>query len=210
MKSESHERQLELSSRLSGGDRAALEQLLASNRDRLKRMVALRLAPELGRRVDESDIVQEAFLQAALNVDNYRHDPERPFYLWIRKITENKLIEAHRKHVKAGKRGLHREKSIDEPRVDVSSAVLANVLVDSSVSGPITKVIRSEAQQLLRNQLDELEEVDREVLVMRHFEELSLSEIGAELGMTKAGAAKRYRKAVERLRVVLDQYPGLL
>ena len=199
-----------LSRRLASGDREALESLLRNNRERLKKMVMLRLSPDLAARVDGSDIIQEAFLQAALHCEGYDHDPERPFYLWIRKITENKLLEAHRRHVGAAKRGVYRETGFPDSRASVDSQSLAGLFVDSSGSGPLSRVMRAELRGMIQEALEEMDPVDREVLVLRHFEQLSLSEIGAVLNVSKSGAAKRYRVAVERLRGVVERIPGLL
>ena len=199
-----------LSARFASGDRQALETLLGRNRDRLKKMVLIRLTPDLAARIDGSDIIQEAFLQAAIHADNYEHDPERPFYLWIRKIAENKLLEAHRRHVGAAKRGVHRERNLHDRRATISSASLAGFFVASSGSGPLSKAMRAEVKQMIQQALDEMDDIDREVLVLRHFEQLSLSEIGDVLELSKSGAAKRYRIAVERLRMVVEKFPGLL
>ena len=206
----SHRDDCTLSARLASGDRQALELLLDRNRDRLKRMLLVRLTPDLAARMDASDIIQEAFLQAAINADNYEHHPDRSFYLWIRKIAENKLLEAHRRHVGAAKRDLHRERHLHDSPGSISSASLAGLFLASSGSGPLSKVMRAEARQMIQRALSEMGDVDREVLVLRHFEQLSLSEVGDVLELSKSGAAKRYRAAVERLRSVIEQFPGFL
>ena len=194
-----------LSFMAASGDRDALDVLLSRNRNRLKTMVVLRMPPQLHHRVDGSDVIQEAYLQAARNVAGYVHDPNRPFYFWIRKIVENKLSEVTRTHLCAEKRSISRESS-----PSVSSASLAGFFVDSSRSGPLNKIMLRELQQLIREELESMQEADREVLTLRHYEQLSLSEIAEILGLSKSGVAKRYRQAIKRLRSVIERFPGLL
>ncbi|MEZ6121458.1 MAG: sigma-70 family RNA polymerase sigma factor [Pirellulaceae bacterium] len=198
-----------LSRSVAAGDCQSLDLLLSLYRERLKKMVVLRLSPELSRRLDGSDIIQEAFLQAAMNIDGYVHDPERPFYLWIRKITENKLLEAHRRHIVASKRGVYRELNPRDSRAMVSSASFASFFIDNG-SGPADRAMSAELQEIVQAELEAMDEIDREVLVMRHFEQLSLPQIATVLGLSKSGAAKRYRRAVESLREVFATVPGVL
>lgn len=199
-----------LSSRFASGDHDALNVLLSRSRGRLKRMVLVRMPPQLQARVDASDIIQEAFLQAARSAGDYVHAPNRTFYAWIRKITKNKLLEAARAHLTTEKRRVFRETAIPHSVASISSESLAGFFVDSSASGPLSKVMRRELQQLIQEELESMRDADREVLVLRHFEQMSLSEIGETLEISKSGAAKRYRIAVERLRVVIERFPGLL
>ncbi|MCA9071139.1 MAG: sigma-70 family RNA polymerase sigma factor [Planctomycetaceae bacterium] len=200
-----------LSQRVANGDTDALQSLFRGCRARLKQMIQLRISQQLQRRVDASDIVQEALLQAAVNIDDYKYDPDRPFYLWIRKIAENKLIEAHRRHFLAAKRDARKELAIPpEQPLSVNSNSLAKQLLIGGGSSPASKAIKAEARQMIHEGLDELEPVDREVLVLHHFEQLSMSEIGLVLGISKSGASKRYLKALDRFREILEKVPGLL
>ena len=199
-----------LSFRVAAGDRDALNLLLSRNRTRRKRMVMLRMPTQLQARVDASDVIQESFLQAVRGAATYVHDPDRPFYAWIRKVTENKLAEIARMHLAVEKRDVNREIFPAELNPGISSAFIAGFFVDSSHSGPLSKVMRRELQHLIQEELESMQESDREVLVLRHFEEMSLSEIATVLKISKSGAAKRYRTAIQRFRVVFEQFPGLL
>ena len=192
-----------LSQRLAQGDRDALSLLLSRNRDRLKRMVMLRMSPALLKRMDGSDVIQEAFLQASVHAETYQHDEERPFYLWIRKIVENKLLEMQRHHLRA-KRDMQREVGQPTGRAQVSADSLAGFLIESSGSGPLSKVMRLELRAAVQEAIEAMDPVDREVLVLRHFEQLSLSEIADVLGISKSGAAKRHRVAVKRIHNVME------
>lgn len=200
-----------LAQRVSEGDAEALQSLLQRCRARLKQMVQLRISQQLERRVDASDIVQEALLQAAMNVGDYQYDPTRPFYLWIRRIAEHKLIEAHRRHFVAAKRDVRKEvDALPNEPLSVNSHSLAKHLIISSGSSPPSKAMKAEAREMIQNGLDALEPVEQEVLVLHHFEQLSMSEIGQVLGISKSAASKRYLKALDRFRDVIQKVPGLL
>jgi RNA polymerase sigma-70 factor (ECF subfamily) len=196
----------ELLRRVEEGDRQARNDLFERHRDRLRKMVAWRLDRRLAARVDPSDVIQDVLAEADRKLARYlRHRP-LPFYPWLRSLAWEHLAVLHRRHVKAGKRSVRRE----EPGIlnlpDESAAELANRLVTSATS-PTQQALREELRQRVRRALAEMSERDREVLVLRNLEQLSVADTAAVLGI-KPGAVKvRHLRAVERLRELLDELP---
>ena len=171
-------------------------------------MVHLRLSRRLQGRVDDSDVVQEAYLEASRRVLEYVAEPGLPFYLWLRHLTALKLAEVHRRHLGTQLRSADREVTLHRgglPAAD--SASLAAQLLGSATS-PSQAAIRAETCLQVQEALNSLDPLDREVLALKHFEQLSTSEIAQVLGLSKAGAGSRYLRAVKRLRALLAQIPG--
>ncbi len=194
--------------RLKAGDRDALGNLLAAHRDRLRRMIELRMDGRLQARLDASDVLQEAFLDAAARLDAYLNDPKLPVFLWLRLIVGERLITLHRQHLGTRMRDAGREVSLDRQAAPAaSSEALASMLLGRQTS-PSQAAIR--AEQLLRIQeaLKNLDPIDREVLTLRHFEQLSRAETAQVLGISEEAGAKRYLRALKRLKEILAGLPG--
>jgi len=186
------------------GEARAAEELLARHREPVRRMIDLRLDPAIVQRVDASDIVQDVLLEASRRVEDYLKKPGMPFQLWLRHIAKDHIIDAHRKHHQAKKRGVNRE----EPMVrrgwaDQSSLDLASRLLDQELT-PASAAIQQELQRRLQAALKELNDDDREVILMRHFEQLPNQEVAAALDLTEAAASMRYLRALRRLREILS------
>jgi RNA polymerase sigma-70 factor (ECF subfamily) len=198
----------ELLRRVAAGDRAAVDQLFARHRDRLRWMIRLRLNRRLQGRVDPSDVLQEACLEGCRRLDEYLRAPRLPFFLWLRRLTALKLLALHRQHLRTGIRDANREApTADWP--EVNSAALAAEVV-GKVTSPSAATIRAEAQAAVQSALEAMDSTDREVLVLRHFEALTNDEIAQSLGLTKTAASNRYVRALKRLRKILEAVPGLL
>ena len=192
------------------GDQRALRELLGRHRERLRRMVALRLDRRLQGRVDPSDIIQEACLDAARRLPEYQKGPTMPFFLWLRLLAGQRLMDEHRKHLGAAARDAGREISLYRGALpETSSAALAAHLL-GRLTTPSQAAIRAERQIRLQEALNSLDPIDREVLVLRHFEELSNGEAAAVLGLDKSAASKRYARALIRLKEILASLPGSL
>ncbi|MGC8638522.1 MAG: sigma-70 family RNA polymerase sigma factor [Isosphaeraceae bacterium] len=190
------------------GDEAAWAAILASHRDRLRRMVALRLDHRLKGRIDPSDVIQEAFLQAAQGLPKYLEHAERPLFLWLRWLTGMTLRAVHRRHLGIQARDAGREvQLLDRPLPQASSAALAAQLLGRDTR-PSVAAIREERKRRLQEALNAMDSVDREVLVLRHFEELSNAEVARELGLRESAASKRYIRALRRLKEILAALPG--
>jgi len=185
-----------LTERLTQGDSSALVALFELNRSRLKRMVSIRLDRRLSGRVDENDVLQESYLTLSRKIDSY--DPKLTPYIWMRLTVLERLIDLHRKHIKAEKRDARREVSLSQKVNDDSSAEIAGTLADSfsSVGG---RVARAEVSELIKLTLESMEEKDREVIILRIFESMSNAEAAQVLGLSPNGASSRFSRAMERL-----------
>jgi RNA polymerase sigma-70 factor, ECF subfamily len=194
--------------RAAGGDQAAWAQVLAPHRDRLRRMVALRLDQRLRGRLDPSDVLQEAFLQAAVVLPKYLEQSEQPVFLWLRWVTGATLQLVHRRHLGVQGRDAGREVHLlDRPWPEATSAALAAQLLGRDTR-PSVAAIRAERQRRLQEALNAMDPLDREVLVLRHFEELTNAEVARELRLQESAASKRYLRALHRLKEILASLPG--
>jgi RNA polymerase sigma-70 factor (ECF subfamily) len=192
------------------GDPNALAELFARHRDRLRRMVRLRLDRRLQGRVDPSDVLQEAQIDVLRRADGYAADPRLPPFLWLRLITGQRLLALHRRHLGARMRSAGQEISLHHgPMPQVTSVSLAEMLL-GRITSPTQAAHRAEVRVLLQEALNGMEPLDREVLTLRHFEELTNAEVAQVLGLSKTAASKRYIRALERLREVLAGIPGLM
>jgi RNA polymerase sigma-70 factor (ECF subfamily) len=185
------------------GDAAAVDDLLAEHREPLRRAVQLRLDPALARRVDASDIVQDVLLEANRRLRDYLQNPVMPFHLWLRHLAKDRLIDAHRFHRKAQRRSLDREQAVQPPAwAEASSVQLIAQLIDPEKT-PATAAVQQELERRLQAAVAELDDADREVILMRHYEGLGNQEVAAALELTEAAASMRYLRALRRLRAGL-------
>jgi RNA polymerase sigma-70 factor, ECF subfamily len=192
------------------GDPNALAELFARYRDRLRRMVRLRLDRRLQGRVDPSDVLQEAQVEILRRAAAYAADPRLPPFLWLRLITGQRLMALHRRHLGARMRSAGQEIALHRgPIPQATSASLAEMLL-GRLTSPTQAAHRAEVRLLLQEALNGMDALDREVLTLRHFEELSNAEVAQVLGLTKTAASNRYIRALERLREILGGIPGLL
>ncbi len=197
----------DLLDRLQQGDQQALADLFSRHRDRLGRMVEFRMDGRLKGRVAASDVLQEAYIDALKRLPHYQADPGMPFFLWLRWVTTQRLVEVHRQHLGAQIRDAGREVSIGRAEgPSASSARMAEFIGD--LTSPSQAVQRAETMAQLQQALEALDPIDREVLALRHFEELSNREAAAVLGIQPAAASKRYVRALERLKDTLSQLTG--
>jgi RNA polymerase sigma-70 factor (ECF subfamily) len=194
----------ELVERARDGDGAARQQLLVRHRKRLRQMVALRMDRRLIARVDPSDVVQEALADADQELSDYLRKRPLPFYPWLRQLAWERLIELHRRHLYAQKRSVRREEPdfLDLP--DESAAQLAQRLLAPG-SSPSERMLREERRGRVQGALAQLAPRDREVLVLRHLEQLSTNETAAVLGIKPGAVKTRHLRALERLRDLLGE-----
>jgi RNA polymerase sigma-70 factor (ECF subfamily) len=190
------------------GDKEALNQLFARHRARLRRMVELRLDRRLLARIDASDVIQEAHIEAVSRLKEYLGEPTYPLFLWLRLIVGERLLKLHRHHLGTQMRDAGLEVSIYRGALpEASSAALAAQLLGKHTS-PTQAAVRAERMMRLQEALNSLDAMDREVLSLRHFEELSLAETALSLGIEEPAAAKRYIRALKRLKATLSSMPG--
>jgi RNA polymerase sigma-70 factor, ECF subfamily len=195
--------------RVRDGDRDALALLYSTQRERLRRWVELRLDHRLQGRLSPSDVVQEVYLAAEGRLDHFRGLPDMPFTVWVRLLANQRLIEVHRRHLGAKARDAGREVALATVGAAGSTANLAARFA-ADLTSPSQAAIRHEAEDLLTRTIDSLDPLDREVLTLRHFDELTNDEVAQFLGIPKGTASKRYIRALGRLRSILEGIPGLL
>lgn len=189
------------------GDEPAVNALIERHRDALRRMVAARMDRGMAGRVDASDIVQEALIEAHRRLSEYVRDAPMPFHLWLRQIAKDRLIDAHRRN-RAQRRDVGREQALaTAARADQSSLDLAAQLCDMELT-PAAHVLRKELESRFWLALDQLDESDREIVLMRHQEQLGNGEVAELLGLTPAAAGMRYLRAIRRLRTALGETPS--
>lgn len=187
------------------GNPQAVESLLDRHRDGLRRMIQLRLDQKIQRRVDVSDVVQEVLIEASRRLKDYLDNPIMAFHLWVRQIAKDRIIDAHRRHRVSAKRSIDRE----QPLVvngdnDHSTMELAGALCDPSLT-PAAAATQREIAKQIEAAIELLPSIDQEILLMRHYEQLSNQDIAAALELTEPAASMRYLRALRRLREIIDQ-----
>jgi RNA polymerase sigma-70 factor (ECF subfamily) len=194
--------------RVAQGDVQGWGALLERHRQRLRRLIALRLDQRLQGRIDASDVIQEAYLEASARREEYLQKPTMPFYLWLRFITGQKLVALHRHHLGTHMRDAGREVALYRGSLPAtSSAALAAQLLGRDTR-PSEAAVRAERKIRLQEALNTLDPMDREVLALRHFEQLTTPEVAQVLGIKEAAASKRYLRALKRLKEILTRMPG--
>jgi RNA polymerase sigma-70 factor (ECF subfamily) len=190
--------------RAKAGDDRALGELFSHYRDRLERMVRLRLDRRLYGRLDPADVLQDAYLDLARRFGEYASRPAIPFFLWLRGLVGQRLVDLHRRHLGAQMRGVGNEVSLHRGGLpQASSESLAHQLL-GRLTSPTRALARAEMQVRLQAALNAMEPLDREVVVLRHFEDLNNAETAQVLGIQPSAASKRYIRAVRRLKAILD------
>lgn len=193
--------------RAGDGDPSARAELLERYRDRLRRMIAVRMNKRVAARVDASDVVQEAFNNAYARLPEYFADPQLSFYPWLRRIACDRLVDTHRTHIDAVKRSVLREHPWTPELNDESIAELAHSIVASSIN-PARRVMQAEMQTRTTAALLRLNPHDREILVLRYLEQLGVAEIADVLGISQTAVTSRHLRALQRLRLILGDQLG--
>jgi RNA polymerase sigma-70 factor (ECF subfamily) len=190
------------------GDETALAVLVERHRDRLERMVRLRMDRRLQGRIDPADVVQDASQAARGKFPSYRADPRLPFYLWLRLEVGQKLLDLHRLHLGAQVPDVGQEVSLLRGALpQVTSHSLAEQLL-GKLSSPSKAVMLGVLKLRVQEALNSMDPNDREVLILRHFEELSNAEAAQVLGIKASAAVNRYVRALKRLKDVFQGMPG--
>jgi RNA polymerase sigma-70 factor, ECF subfamily len=199
---------VELLERMKRGDEHALAALFSKHRERLLRMVEFRLDPRLLGRAGAEDVLQEAYLDAAKRIGHFADETATSFFIWLRMVVTQTLIDVHRRHLGAQMRDAGREMAFrSAPFSQATSFSLAAGLVGRFTS-PTFAARRAEMSERLRAALEDMDPIDREVLALRHFEELTNEEAAAELGIQQKAASIRYVRALKRLKELLGGIPG--
>ncbi|MFL5243866.1 MAG: sigma-70 family RNA polymerase sigma factor [Gemmataceae bacterium] len=194
--------------RARAGEESALNDIFTLYQDRLRRMVDMRMDRRLQGRIDSADVVQDAFMEVAQRLNDYLKEPRLPLLLWLRLVVGERLMKLHRHHLGAQMRDAGLEVSLyREALPAASSAALAAHLLGKYTS-PTRAAVRAERMLRVQEALNTLNPVDREILSLRHFEQLTRAEAAQSLGIEEAAAAKRYVRALKRLKDVLAGMPG--
>jgi RNA polymerase sigma-70 factor (ECF subfamily) len=190
------------------GDREALNELFARHTTRLRRMVELRLDRRIRARIDASEVIQEAYVEAFARLEEYLRDRSYPLFLWLRLLVGERLLKLHRHHLGTRMRDAALEVSIYRGALAAaSSAALAAQLLGKHTS-PTQAAVRAERLLRVQEALNTLEPIDREILSLRHFEQMTLAETALSLQIGESAAAKRYIRALKRLKTILANLPG--
>src|SRR6516225_5067082 len=190
------------------GDQEALAQVFARYRDRLRQMVRLRLDRRLQGRLDPSDVLQEAYLDFARRLPEYAANPALPFFLWLRLLTGQRLMDLHRMHLGAKMRDAQQEVSLYRGALPQASSVSLAAQLLGRLTSASQAAIRAETQIRVQEALNSMDPMDREVLALRHFEMLTNDETAQVLGIKKSAASNRYVRALKRLKDILSGLPG--
>tara|TARA_R110002072_G_scaffold303069_2_gene492704 strand:+ start:35946 stop:36560 length:615 start_codon:yes stop_codon:yes gene_type:complete len=188
--------------KLKSGDADAIAEVFSQYRDKLQRMVRFRLDRRLYGRIDTADVLQDVWLETSRRIEDYTSNPAVPFFVWVRQIAYQIIIDLHRRHLGAQKRNVSQEVSIAKWNCDTSVSIAAQLA--GNLTSPSNVAMRGERLAQLREALDSMDETDREVLALRHFEELSNNEVAEILGIQKTAASNRYVRALKRLKQVLE------
>lgn len=191
-----------------GGDEAAVNRLMERHRDALRRMVQLRLDQRIQRRIDVSDIVQDVLVEANRRLQDYLAKPVMPYHLWLRQIAQDRIIDAHRRHRASAKRSVDRERPLAVPAAnDRSTMELAAQLAGRELT-PAAAATQKELARVVSAAIAELPEQDCEIIVMRHYEQLTNQEIAQALGLTEPAASMRYLRAIRKLKERMLEPPS--
>ncbi len=186
----------------------SLPELLEQFRARLRTLVEMRIDRRIRARVDASDVIQEAFADAVRRYPEFAQERKMSPYIWLRFLTLQQLVLAHRRHLGVQARTATLEQPIDvRPQVGLESSAMAFCLAGGE-SSPSVKVARAEEIAQMTTALDELEPLDREVLALRHFEQLEHAEIGELLDLTAAAVSSRYRRALKKIGMAIKNQHG--
>jgi RNA polymerase sigma-70 factor (ECF subfamily) len=171
-------------------------------------MVAMRLDPRLRGRVDASDVIQEGYLEAMNRLEEFIRDPSVPFYIWLRFLVGQRLQKQHRRHLGTPGRDVRREVSIYRGAMPGASTGALAARLLGKLTSPSQAAVRAERKMQLQDALNRMDPLDREILVLRHYEQMSNIHAAAALGLSESAASKRYTRALERLREIMADFAG--
>ena len=200
----------DLERRLRSGDAQTLAELFSRERERLWRVIHFRMAEPLRGRLEPDDVLQEAYLAASQRLKHYAESPASTPFIWLRMIVNQTLTDLHRQHLGAQKRDAGREVSIDgAPAYTQATSASVAIQLAGVFTSPSGAAARADTMGLIQTAIEQMDPIDQEVLALRHFEELSNSEVAETLGIEQKAASIRYIRALRRLKEILAEVPGL-
>lgn len=179
-----------------------LGEVLVKHRDRLKRLIELRLDPRVKGRVDASDVIQETQVTAVQRIEEYLTDPEVPLFVWLRFLALQTVTDAHRRHLGAMARDANREISINHYPAATSAALAAHLV--GQLTSASQAMEKAETKHRLEQAINAMDPKDREVVMLRHYEQLSQRETARVLGLSEAATGSRHVRALSKLRRSLE------
>ncbi|MGA2496384.1 MAG: sigma-70 family RNA polymerase sigma factor [Tepidisphaeraceae bacterium] len=198
-----------LHNRLRNADTTALAEAFAQHRQRLWRIVNFRLNRQMAGRIDPDDVLQEAYLVTAGRIKHYGTGGFTSPFLWLRLMVQQTLMDVHRRHMATQGRDAGREVPIFGQYPQATSASLAIHLVGDWTS-PSQAAVRGELLDQVQAAIATMDSMDQEILALRHFEELTNTEVAETLGIEIKAASMRYIRALQRLKEVLAAFPGIM
>ncbi|MEP3480493.1 MAG: sigma-70 family RNA polymerase sigma factor [Fuerstiella sp.] len=201
------ENEVHLIQQLHAGNSAALAALIELYQPRLKRIIRFRLDHRLAGRISEADVIQEAYLNADKRIQHFIDQQEYPFFVWLRLIVNQTMVDLQRQHLHAQIRDVRKEISLERPGASAHTSLAMAAQLVAKVTSASKAFSRVERMATVEQALNHMEEIDREVIALRHFEELSNSEVAKVLGIDEQASSKRYVRAMKRMKVVLKNIP---
>ncbi len=200
----------ELIDRVIRHDEHALAELFSRHRNRLWKIVNFRLDHRLRGRVDADDILQESYLNTVKRLKFFLHDASRSIFVWFRLIVSQTLIDVHRRHLGAQMRDASRDFSVDTGWTSESTSFSLSFHLLGHLTSPSVAALRAELSDQLKTAINSMNKTDREVLALRHFEELTNTETSHVLSMSEQAASLRYVRALAKLKKIMSAIPGFL
>jgi RNA polymerase sigma-70 factor (ECF subfamily) len=188
------------------GDQDALAEVFSSYRQRLRRIIRFRLDYRLANRVSDSDVLQESFIAAAKRLNHFTSQPDMPAFLWLRLITQQQLVDLHRQHLQAEMRDVRKEVSLPGNSPSPHTSLAIAVQLEGKMTAVSEVFARAERIEKLEGALNQMDAIDREVIALRHFEELSNIETAEILAIATSAASKRYLRAMRRLGELMKEF----
>lgn len=175
-------------------------------RSQLERMIEFRMDPRIRSRIDAHDVLQESFLEIKNRYRDFIVNPGVSLFVWIRKITYQVLIDSQRRHFRQ-KRGVQNEVPMGRVGNDMSDAsqLMARELI-GQLTSPSQAAIKAEELEQMHAALESMNETDREILALRHFEQLSNADVAQIIGIKPAAASNRYIRAVTKLGEIMERF----
>lgn len=186
------------------GDPRAVNDLFDRHRDAIRKIVRMRLDQRIQRRVDVSDVVQDVLLEANRRLNDYLKQPTLSFHLWLRQIAKDRMIDAYRRHRGSAKRSIDREQPLTAPRNSEQSSILLSQHLQDQELTPAAAATQKELAKRVEEAIATLSEQDYEIIVMRHYEQLSNREVAESLNLTEPAASMRYLRAIKRLKSAME------
>jgi RNA polymerase sigma-70 factor (ECF subfamily) len=186
------------------GDSDAINELLDRHRDAVRKLIRMRLDQRIQRRVDVSDVLQDVLIEANRRLQEYIKNPSMSFHLWLRQIAKDRMIDAFRRHRGSAKRSVDREQSLAAPRGGEQSSIMLGQQLQDHELTPAAAATQKELAKRVEEAIGRLGEADYEIIVMRHYEQLSNREVAEALNLTEPAASMRYLRAIKRLRIVME------